>query len=143
MATAKQFGLTKASQTLKNVEVYGPLDPENVAELYRTVAHLMSAEHRAYLEKMLNGEAPVDALLDLEMILRLVTIYATQAVKWSFEKGTVSKDIGSVLGEARQAAVAVETMRLKRQEAMKKNDDDESVVDPTRQSTLARFENLH
>lgn len=143
MPTAKAFGLTKTSQTVKNVEVYGPLTPENVAELYSTVAHLMSEEHRAYLEKMMAGEAPVDALLDLEMMLRLVTIYATQAIKWSFEKGSVSKDIGSVLGEARQAAVAVENMRLKRQEAMKKNDDDDGVVDPTRESSLARFENLH
>lgn len=142
-ARTKQWGLSEKSQLAKGVKNYGALSTENIADLYSTVGHLMSDEHRAYIERMLTGGSEVDALLDLEMTLRLVTLYATQAVKWSFENGTVTKDIGSILGEARQAAVAVETMRLKRNEAKVKSDDTDGMVDPTRESSVARFQNLH
>jgi len=92
---------------------------------------------------MLRGEAETDSLLDLEMFFRLVTIYATQAVMWSLEERKVTKDIGSILGEVRQSAVAIENMRTKRVEVKKeKVEDEQGVGIITRKSALDFFETL-
>jgi hypothetical protein len=142
MATAKQWNLAKNSQALREVQSVGPLNRQDIEEILEIVAPFMGDEHREYLERIKAGNGEVDALLDLEMILRLVSLYSTQAVVWSLREGKVSKDIGAILGEARQSAVAVESMRVKRNEARAKVADDDGVVDPTRESTLGRFESI-
>lgn len=141
-AQKSNWNLARDSQTLKQAKAIGPLDPEDIYEIFDMVAAFMSDEHREYLERIKSGNGTVDALLDLEMILRLMTIYAPQAVVWSLQEGKVSKEIGAILGEARQSAVAVENMRVKRNESAVKKDDADGMVDPTRKSTLDRFESL-
>jgi|SRR5690606_1313570 len=141
-AQKNNWNLAKNSETLKQAKAIGPLEPEDIYEIFDMVAPFMSDEHREYLDRIKRGEGQVDALLDLEMILRLVTIYAPQAVMWSLQDGKVSKDIGSILGEARQSAVAVENMRVKRNESAVKKDDADGMVDPTRKPALDRFESL-
>ena len=131
---------------LKNMKDYSSvsnLSQDKVAEVYSNIAHFLPAEHREYLEKLLRGEAQTDVLIDLEMFFRLVTIYATQAVMWALEEKRVTKDIGSILGEVRQGAMAIETMRSKRTDVVRKKDEEESGVDiSSRKSALEFFENL-
>lgn len=127
---------------IQNMQNYGPMSPENIAELYSSIAHLLSNEQREYLDKMMQGEADTDALLDLEMFFRIVNVYAMQAVAWSLEERKVTKDIGGILGEVRQGAVAIENMRTKRNEVKAKIDDTERVVDPTRKPTLSFLQSL-
>lgn len=132
--------------TLKNMKEYSSvsrLSQEKVSEVYSNIAHFLPDAHRAYLEKLLRGEAEVDALLDLEIFFRLVTLYSTQAITWAMEGQDikVTKDIGSILGEVRQGAVAIESMRNKRVEAQTKKEMEESGVDyDSRKSALEFFE---
>lgn len=140
MAQQSKWNLAKDSEIVRQTRTRGPMSAEEVYEIFDMVAPFMSDEHREYLERIKSGEGTVDALLDLEMILRLLTIYAPQAVMWSLNEGKVSKDIGSILGEARQSAVAVESMRVKRNESVVKKNDDNGLVDPTRKPALDRFE---
>lgn len=141
-AANNKWNLAKDSEVLKQARSAGPMSTEEIYEIFDMVAPFMSDEHRDYLERIKSGKGQVDALLDLEMILRLLTIYAPQAVMWSLNEGRVSKDIGSILGEARQSAVAVENMRVKRNESVVKKNDADGVADPTRKPALDRFESF-
>lgn len=136
------WNLAKNSQALKQARAIGPLEPEDIYEIFDMVSPYMSDEHREYLDRIKAGEGTVDALLDLEMLLRLMMIYAPQAVMWSLQEGKVSKDIGSIIGEARQSAVAIEAMRVKRNESAVKKDEADGLVDPTRKPALDRFESF-
>lgn len=120
-----------------------PLGEENIIEIYDRVKHLMSEEHREYLDNIQRGEGKVDPVMELEMNLRLVSILSTQAVEWALRDGKVPKDVSSLLGEVRQSASAIEDIKRKREELRLKRGDDERVVDPTRESALARFQGIH
>jgi hypothetical protein len=115
---------------------------DNVYDLYASLAPLMSDEHREYIDNMLNGQAQTDPLLDLEMFFRVVNIYALQAVKWSMDEGKVTKDVGAILGEVRQGATAIESMRNKRKEEQVKVDDEGRMADPTSRPALPFLEGL-
>jgi len=119
-----------------------PLGEENVIDIYDRVRHLMSEEHREYLDQIQRGDGKVDPVMELEMNLRLVSILSTQAVEWALRDGKVPKDVSSLLGEVRQSATAIEDIKRKREELRLKRGDNEQVVDPTRESTLARFQGL-
>lgn len=103
---------------------------------------MLSVEQREYVENLLAGTSDPDPLLDLEIFFRLVNVYAMHAVQWSLEERKLSKDIGSILGEVRQGAGAIETMRTKRSEVKEKVDDAERMVDPTRKPTLSFLSGL-
>jgi hypothetical protein len=142
MARAKDWDVPM----LKNMKEYASvssLSQEQVAEVYSNIAHFLPPTHKEYLEKLLRGEADTDVLLDLEMFFRLVTIYATQAVMWAMDEKKVSRDIGSILGEVRQGAVAIEGMRAKRADVSRKKDGNDDGVDiDSRKSALDLFESL-
>lgn len=137
---------SETKEIVTNVGRFGMMTKDKVAELYGNIAHLVSEEHREYLEGFLNdGNQNMDVVLDLEMFMRLVTIYAYQAVLKAFEHGDVKKDISSLLGEVRQSAVAIESMRNKRAELAEKankNDDDEDMAPSSRESALSILKDL-
>lgn len=141
MARRRNWGLSNVD-ALQELQNYGPLSVDNVYELYASLAPLMSDEHREYIEKMLDGVADTDPLLDLEMFFRVVNIYALQSVKISLEEGKVTKDIGAILGEVRQCGTAIEAMRTKRKEEQVKVDDAERMADPTSRPTLSFLQSL-
>lgn len=121
---------------------YNPFDKEELHETYRALAAIMSDEHRAHIEEILNSGKAVDPLLELEMIFRVVQIYSLKAVHWALSQGVVTKDIGALLSEARQSATAIENMKSKREQNKKVDDDD--VLNPqARKSALAFLEDIH
>jgi hypothetical protein len=111
--------------SIRQIQNFGPLTSEAVTDLIQSVSHLMSEKHRDYLHRILVGEGEVDPLMDLETFFRVVHIYALWAVKRSLESGTTSKEIGSILGEVRQTAVAIDSMQAKRKLEKATNDDNE------------------
>lgn len=121
----------------------GPMSRENIIELYGGVRHMLPNEHRLYLDRLESGETELDPLMHLEMLMVMMTAYATQALEWSMEAGKANRDIAPIVGELRQTAAAVENIKIKRQEAADKRGDDTGVVDPTQFSASDRFEGLH
>src|SRR5687768_6958555 len=138
----KQWSLP---DTVKKVETnntgnFNPLSQDQLRELYEAIGAVMSDEHRIHIEQILNEGKGVDPLLELEIVFRVVEIYSLKAVTWALNTGAVTKDIGALLGEARQSATAIENMRMKRAEnaAKSKEEDETDLFDPTaRKSPLA------
>jgi hypothetical protein len=128
--------------SIKDAPRFEPLTRESVAEMYGVVGDLMGDEHRVHIEEILNGGTEVDPKLELDMVFRIVQLYAIQCVKWSLTEKKITKDIGSILGEARQAAVAIENMAVKREEVKGKKHDDEEVVRGSRVTASSILEDL-
>lgn len=126
-----------------NFRADGPMSRENIIELYGGVRHMLPNNHRAYLDRLESGETELDPLMHLEMLMVMMTAYATQALEWSMEAGKANRDVAPIVGELRQTAAAVENIKIKRQEAADKRGDETGVVDPTRQSPLSFFESIH
>lgn len=144
MASTRRFTLAeKALIKDKDSNFANPLSEGNVTNLYERIRPLITDKHREYLDMIQQGTGKIDPIMELEMNLRLVSILSTNAVEWALRDGRVSKDISSLLSEVRQSATAIEDINRKRKEMEAKSGNEDRVVDPTQQSPVALFENLH
>lgn len=121
----------------------GAMSRENIIELYGGVRHMLPDTHRVYLDDLESGKTDLDPLMHLEMLMVMMTAYATQVLEWSMEAGKANRDVGPIVGELRQTAAAVENIKIKRQEAKDKRGDDTGVADPTQISAMGRFQSFH
>lgn len=139
----ESWNLSRDSDSFKHFHNYGTFTPEEIKDLYGSIAHMLSSDQQEYLDRLMNGEAEPDPMLDLAIFMRLVHAYGVQAVKWSVEERKVTKDIGSILGEVRQGAVALENMKNKREEldkAKNTDDDGEGLDRASRESAFSILE---
>lgn len=75
--------------------------------------------------------------------MRLMSLYTTTIVTEALTQKVASKDVADVVAQYRMGLKDMEDMARKREEAKVKSGDSDRLVDPTRESSLARFEALH
>jgi hypothetical protein len=112
---------------------------QKLEQLYRRVEHMLDEEHREYLQGVLQGRTKLDALHEAQLLLRYLSILATEAIGWALEDQKINKDLGDIIAQYRMGIKDYEDMSRRRDEIKLKRGDDERVVDPSRESAMARL----
>lgn len=120
-----------------------PPAQKSALELFDRVKPLLTPDLREYLEDTLNGDGELDAVNEMQLLLKQLSVYVNSVIGWAQEDGVISKDVAAIIAEFRMAIRDHEEMRRKRIELDHKYDtNNKRVVDPTSKSTLARFEGI-
>lgn len=118
--------------------------------LFKRIEHMLDPEQRAYMQDVVNGRVKFDAIKEAELLIRYMSVYTSAILEGAL--GTedepvasvkASQDIAKVLAEYRMGIKDIEEMKRKREEMQMKSGENERMVDPTRESAMARFQSIH
>jgi hypothetical protein len=118
------------------------LTQKKLEQLYKRVEPMLDDEHKKYLHAILEGKTSIDAVREMQLLLRYLSILTTEAIGWALRDLKMNRDLAMLVGEYRQGIKDYEDMQRKREDAKHKRGDDERVVDPTRESAVARLAKL-
>ena len=116
--------------------------------LFKRIEHMLDPEQKTYLQDVVKGKVKFDAIKEAELLIRYMSVYTSAILEGALsqaETGGVkaSQDIAKVVAEYRMAIKDIEDMKRKREDALMKSGDNERLVDPTRESEVALFQNIH
>lgn len=112
-------------------------------DLYGRVEHMLSDDQKKYYKEAFNGKHQLDPLKEGELFTRLYGVYVITITTEALAQKRASKEVAENANQYRQMLKDIEEMNRKRQEVKNKNNESGTVVDPTRESSLARFEGIH
>jgi len=119
------------------------LTTEKLEALYNRVKPYLPDDQRKYVEGVISGDNRVDPLLEMELLVRQMSIIFSEAGVWHFDNKRVSQDFGQFANSLRMSIKDLFDMRRhidsQTQEA---NDDNDMVPITKRGSTLERLDAL-
>jgi hypothetical protein len=116
---------------------------EQFEDLYGRVEHMLSDDQKKYYREAFKGNQPLDPVKEGELFARLYGVYVIVITTEALAKKAASKEVAENANQYRQMLKDIEEMTRKRNEVKAKTNELTDVVDPTRESTLARFQKLH
>ena len=116
---------------------------EKFEAVYKRIEDTLSEDQRKYYRDAFSGKTEFDPVKESELFMRLLSLYATTLITDGLNERRASKDIADTIAQFRMGLKDLEDMKRKREETKVKSGDDGRVVDPTRESALGRFENIH
>ena len=127
----------------KNKGIGVKLMLDKFEQVYKRIEDTLSEEQKSYYRKAFSGNTEFDPVMESELFMRLLSLYAIALVTDGLENKLASKDIAEVVAQYRMGIKDLDEMKRKRREEEKERDDAGAMVDPTRESTLYRFASIH
>lgn len=91
------------SERLERGDMDASISRQKLEHLYNRVAEHLSPEQRRYTKKVINGTAGVDPMLEMEILVRqLSLIFTTVSIK-AFDEEKVTRDFAAFADSFRQA----------------------------------------
>jgi len=112
-------------------------------DLYTRVEPMLTEDQLKYYKEAFTGRRKYDALKELELLMRLYGVYCVTITTEQLAQKRASKEVADNVNQFRQGLKDIEEISRKREEARIKSGESGHLVDPTRESTLARFKSLH
>lgn len=116
---------------------------QQVEGVYKDIEHMLTAGQRDYYKKAFAGRAEFDPIKDGELFVRLYSMYCINITTKKLKEGVASKEVADNVNQYRQFLKDIEDMNRKREELKVKTGERGDVVDPTRESSLGRFQDIH
>ena len=115
---------------------------ESAEKMYERVKPILPADVREYLEKSMQGDVDFDGMLQMDLLLRQLSIYISSVVSWATDDGIISRDVAALIAEYRMGIKDHEEMRRKRIELDHKYGNNGGMVDTTSKPALDRFKDI-
>lgn len=111
--------------------------------LYNRVKPYLTEEHQDYVKKVMKGSASVDVKLEMQLLVRQLSILFSEASIWYFEEKRISSDLAKFADTLRMAIKELNDIeRQKGADEQRKSTEDDLVPITGRGAALERFENL-
>lgn len=116
---------------------------KQLESLYNRVKPYLTEEHQDYVKKIMKGSAKVDVRLEMQLLVRQLSILFSEASIWYFEEKRVSSDLAKFADTLRMAIKELNDIeRQKSADDQRKNTEDDLVPITGRGAALERFESL-
>jgi hypothetical protein len=111
-------------------------------EIYDKIKGMLNDEQRSYYEKVFSGRAKFDAVKLSELFMLQFSLYTASVLDEAIENKKISEGLAQTLAQYRMGLKDVEDMHRKREELEAKKDANGKSVDPTRESSESRLDEL-
>lgn len=126
-----------------NKSVLDKLIIDQFNSLYNDIEPSLTPEQKKYFKEAFNSREEFDPLVSIERLAKLFDIYAITVTVKGIKEQRASKEVAEIINQYRQICLNIEDIRRKREEVKDKDNDEGRMVDPTRKSTLGRFQGIH
>lgn len=115
---------------------------DRVQNIYKVIEHLLTPEQQEYYRRAFAGKEPFDPLRHAEFFALLYGVYAGDILLEAITEKIVSQDIAQTLREYRMALKELNDMKAQRAKEEAKDDDNAKLVDPTREPSKSRLDQI-
>ncbi len=115
---------------------------DRVKEVYEVIQHLLTPEQREFYQRAFTGKESFDPMKHAEFFAILYGVYANDILLEAIENKVVSQDIAQTLREYRMSLKELDDMKRARAKEQAVKDDQGKLVDPTRESSQSRIDEI-
>lgn len=112
-------------------------------DVYKDIEHTLTPEEKKYYKESREGKAPVDPIMEMGMGFKVFSLYVHAIMESGMAEEKHFRDFGALMGHFRGMLTDIESMKHKRAELERKNNDDNSnrrFQGQTRQSSYRGLE---
>jgi len=101
---------------------------DRVSQLFKRMQPFMTREQKAYADDIQSGRKGVDALFELELIIRQATFVFSEAADGHWRSKTISRELTEMINALRMSLKDFEDIKRAREDKLEKDTTVESVA---------------